>query len=777
MFTDVVGSTALRTTIGDNEADELFRAHDALIRAQITENHGRDQNAALGDGFLAVFTSTRRAITAAVGIQRSIEAFNRSRSGTPIRVRVGLNTGEVSWQDGQPFGEAVHAASRVCSAATGGQILISDVTRQLAGTVPDTSFLDTGEHDLKGFPHPWRLWEVVWIRETAQLPRQVFVARTDELAFLRGKLDDALDGKGSFVLVGGEPGVGKTTLVRELIREAESRGALALFGRCYEIEGALPYSPFVEMLEKAFNVMPAEMVREDMADDAPEVARMIPELRNRFPDIPPPLELPPEQQRRYFFNAVSAFVGRGAKRFPLLLVMDDVHWADVPTLLLIERMAELVPNMRVLGVGTYRDVELDVTRPLAATMERMVRARTVERLAVKRFGRGDVGRMISALSGRVPPENLVEVIFDETEGNPFFIEEVFRHLVEEGKVFDADGAFRSDVRMDELDVPESVRLVVGRRLDRLGPEAHRTLAAGAVVGRAFSFSLLEAITDVDPGRMLDIVEDAEEAKVIVPEERDGEIHYSFAHELIRQTLLTSLSMLRRQRLHLAVADAMERLYKGSTLLRPSEVAAHLLQAGSAAPVERTLEYLERAADQAMESAAFEEALRAIDDALAIVADVDPLRRARLRERQARAMQIFGRLDECLAILNEVVDTYAQYGECEPAGDVCWQMAYHQIWLNRFTDAFGTYARGLQILADQHVPIKASLLGAAAGLVSFAGAYPQGNEQMDNAEQLAREFDDDQVLGRLLLLRRVVVRTCGIGDRSRSPGGRTPAHGT
>ena len=775
MFTDVVGSTSLRTTLGDDEADALFKAHDALVRAQITENRGHDQNAALGDGFLAVFSSTRRAITAAVGIQRSIESFNRSRSGTSIRVRIGLNTGEVSWQDGQPYGEAVHAASRVCSAANGGQILISDVTRQLAGTVPDTSFLDTGEHDLKGFPHPWRLWDVVWIRETAQLPKQVFVARNDELAFLRGKLDDALDGRGSFVLVGGEPGVGKTTLVRELIREAESRGALALFGRCYEIEGALPYSPFVEMLEKAFGVMPAEMVREDMADDAPEVARMIPELRNRFPDIPPPLELPPEQQRRYFFNAVGAFVGRGAKRFPLLLVMDDVHWADVPTLLLIEHVAELVPNMRVLGVGTYRDVELDVTRPLAATMERMVRGRIVERLAVKRFGRGDVGRMISALSGRTPPDNFVEVIFDETEGNPFFVEEVFRHLVEEGKVFDPDGAFRTDVKMDELDVPESVRLVVGRRLDRLGPEAHRTLAAGAVVGRAFSFSLLEAITDVDPGRMLDIVEDAEEARVIVPEERDGEIHYSFAHELIRQTLLTSLSMLRRQRLHLAVADAMERLYKGTVLLRPSEVAAHLLQAGSAAPVARTLEYLERAADQAMESAAFEEALRAIDDALAIVDDSDPLRRARLRERQARAIQIFGRLDECLTILDEVVDTYAEYGEYEPAGDVCWQMAYHQIWLNRFTDAFATYARGLQILADQHVPIKASLLAAASGLVAFAGAYPQGNEQMDNAEQLAREFDDDQVLGRLLWGRCFVGWSFGLVEEASEAGRRAVEH--
>jgi class 3 adenylate cyclase/tetratricopeptide (TPR) repeat protein len=772
MFTDVVGSTALRTTLGDQEADELFRAHDALVRAQITENHGHDQNAALGDGFLAVFSSTRRAITAAVGIQRSIEAFNRSRTGTPIRVRVGLNTGEVSWQDGQPYGEAVHAASRVCSAANGGQILVSDVTRQLAGTVPDTSFLDTGEHDLKGFPHPWRLWEVVWIRETAQLPRQVFVARNAELTFLRGKLEEALDGRGSFVLVGGEPGVGKTTLVRELIREAESRGALALFGRCYEIEGALPYSPFVEMLEKAFSAMPAEMVREDMGDDAPEVARMVPELRNRFPDIPSPMELPPEQQRRYFFNAVGSFVARSAKRFPLVLVMDDVHWADIPTLLLIEHMADLVPAMRVLGIGTYRDVELDVSRPLAATMERMVRARTVERLAVKRFGRDDVGRMIRALSGRTPPDTFVEVVFDETEGNPFFVEEVFRHLVEEGKVFDADGAFRTDVHVAELDVPESVRLVVGRRLDRLGVDARKALAAGAVVGRGFSFSLLEAITDADPGRLLDIVEDAEEARVIVPEERDGEIHYSFAHELIRQTLLASLSMLRRQRLHLAVADAMERLYKDSALLRPSEVAAHLMQAGAAADTARTLDYLERATDQAMESAAFEEALRAIEDALAIVDDHDRLRRARLRERQGRAIQIFGRLDECLDILNEVVDTYAEHGQDEAAGDVCWQIAYHQIWLNRFTDAFATYARGLQILGDRQVPIKASLLGAAGGLIGFAGAYAEGTAQLAEATELAGESGDDRTLGQLLWGRSfvdwsfgLVAESCDVGRRA------------
>jgi class 3 adenylate cyclase/tetratricopeptide (TPR) repeat protein len=746
LFTDIEGSTALRTSLGDAKADVLFREHDDLIRGQIEENKGWDQKAALGDGFLAVFASTRRALACAIGIQRALDSFNLERGGTPLRVRVGLNTGEVAWHGGQLAGEVVHAAARVCAAASGGQILVSDVTRQLAGTVPDVTFHDRGEHQLKGFPEPWRLWEVVWVRETTQVPRQVFVGRDEEMATLRSRLDSALDNRGGLLLLGGEPGVGKTTLVRQLIREAEQRGALAVFGRCYESEGAVPYSPFVEMLEQALAIIPPDIIREDLGDDAAEVARMVPELRRRFPDIGPPLDLPPEQQRRYFFNAVGSFIARGSKRFPLMLVMDDVHWADEPSLLLIEHMAALVPELRVLAVGTYRDVELDVARPLAATLERLVRSRTVERLPIKRFSQRAVGAMLEALAGKRAPSSIVRAVFEETEGNPFFVEEVFWHLVEEGKVLDDGGDFRADVDIDELDVPESVRLVVGRRLERLGADAQSVLAAGAVVGRGFPFTLLEAITDVDSSRLLDIVDEAEAAKVVVSEQRDREVYYSFAHELIRQTLLSGLSLLRRQRLHLAIAEAIERTDKSAARTRPSEIAHHLLEAGAGAETERTLGYLERAAERAAEAAAFEDALRAIDDALALVDQEDKARFGMLLERKGWTLRALGQFEECLTIWDEVLPIYGAVDKSETAANLCFEIGYMYIWLSRFAEAFASYERGLELLGGRRSPVRARLMGAAGTLTGLAGLFEQAEQRFEEALRIARELDDDRALG-------------------------------
>lgn len=745
MFTDIVESTSLRTTLGDADTDALFAQHDELIRAQVDAHNGFDQHAALGDGFLVVFISTKRAVACAIAIQRALDAFNRQRSGPPLQVRIGLNTGEVNQSGGQISGEAVHAAARVCAAADARQVFISDITRQLAGTVPDVSYRDAGEHDLKGFPTPWRLWDVVWVRETAGPKAAVFVARDEPLARLRDHLGAAIEGDGRLVLIGGEPGVGKTALVRQLISEAERRGALAVFGRCYESEGSVAYSPFVEMLEQALSLMPPDVVREDMGDDAPEIARMVPELRRRFPDIPPALDVPPEQQRRYFFNAVAAFIERGAARFPLLMIMDDVHWADESTLLLIEHIAELVPGHRVLGIGTYRDVELEVSRPLAASLERMVRARTVERISLSRFSAADVATMIEALAGRTPPQAIVDAVFSETEGNPFFVGEVFRHFVEEGRVFDERGEFRSDLQIDELDVPESVRLVVGRRLERLGADAQKALAAAAVIGRAFPFRLLEQVTETASSALLDIVDEAEVAQVLVSEERDGEVVFSFAHELIRQTLLSGLSVLRRQRLHLAVADAIERLDATAATSRPQELADHLMKAGAAADPKRLTNMLGASAQRAFDSAAFETALRYLEDTLALIEDGDP-RRGELLELKGKAFRALGRLEDALATWDEAVREFIAADNRDAAGFLTWERAVSFMWLGRFEDAFANMAVGLEAVGNE--PIRARLLvfGGMAALYGFGGLYDAAMQAVSDGRAGAPDVTDDHSLG-------------------------------
>ena len=683
----------------------------------------------------------------AVGIQKALDSFNRQRAGAPLRVRIGLNTGEVAQSDGQISGEAVHAASRVCSAADGGHVLVADVTRQLAGTIPEISYRDTGEHDLKGFPDPWRLWEVLWVRESA--PKAApFVGRDDQLGVLRGRLVSTIDGHGGMVLVGGEPGVGKTALVRQLIVEAERRGALAVFGRCYESEGSVAYSPFVEMLEQALSLMPADVILEDMGESAPEVARMVPELRRRFPEIPEALELPPEQQRRYFFNAVASFLSRGAERFPLLLVLDDVHWADESTLLLLEHIASLVGDRRILGIGTYRDVELEMSRPLAASLERMVRAQTVERLNLARFEASDVARMIEALSGKTPPDTVVTAVFSETEGNPFFVGEVYRHFVEEGRVFDANGEFRTDLEIDELEVPESVRLVVGRRLERLGPEAQKALAAGAVIGRAFPFRLLEAVSDLSPDALLDVVDDAETAQVLVSEERDGEVVFSFAHELIRQTLLSGLSALRRQRVHLAVADAIEHLDPDAATSRAQEVANHLMKAGAAADSDRLVERLVAASEAAMNGAAFESALRLTDDATTILAADDHARLGVLFELRGRAFRALGSLEACLDAWTRSADEHAAAGDVGAAGRVLWQMGVSQIWLGQIEEAFVTYEQAQRVIGDSPVPERLLVSGGLSALLSFGGMHELAVRTADDALAAAGDAATERGLGTL-----------------------------
>ena len=291
--------------------------------------------------------------------------------------------------------------------------------------------------------------------------RTAFVGRRAELEQLQRALAAAIEGTGSHVLLGGEPGVGKTRLTEELMAEARRRGCLTLTGHCYEMEGTPPFMPFVEILERSAKIIPRTAFREALGDAAPEIAKIMPELRTIFPDIPAPVDLPPDQQRRFLFNAYQSFVERSASVVPIVTVLEDLHWADEPTLQLIHHQAQRTATMPLLWVGTYRDVELDVARPFARTLEDLLRERLASRIALRRLPESDVERLLEALAGQTPPNGLATAIHYETEGNPFFVEEVFQHLSEEGRLFDDEGRWRSDLDLERLRVPEGVRLSSG----------------------------------------------------------------------------------------------------------------------------------------------------------------------------------------------------------------------------------------------------------------------------------------------------------------------------
>ena len=346
--------------------------------------------------------------------------------------------------------------------------------------------------------------------------------------------------------------------------------------------------------------------------------------------------------------------------------------------------------------------------------------------------------MLEALAGKPAPDVLVDVVFDETEGNPFFVEEVFRHLVEEGRVFDDAGEFRTDIAVDELDVPESVRLVVGRRLERLGPEAQKVLAAGAVVGRGFPFALLEEIVDTDADRLLDIVEEAEAAKVIIPEGRDGDVHYSFAHELIRQTLLSGLSLLRRQR----TAPRGRRTPSSAPTARgrnPPVGDRAPLAAGGRGCRRRSARsaYLERTADRAMSAAAYEEALAA--------RSTTRFRSSTRRRTAPRRSCSSEGLDRPCARRLRRVHRDLERGACrstngsastDAAAWLCWEMGYQDIWLSRFADAFAGIRRGVELLGDQRSPTTRRSSGTSLRSWASVGRFEAAEAQFAEAVAIA-----------------------------------------
>lgn len=349
-------------------------------------------------------------------------------------------------------------------------------------------------------------------------------------------------------------------------------------------------------------------------------------------------------------HGVGQFIERAAVNRPLVLVFEDLHWADESTLLLLRHLGPRLPHAPLLVIGTYRADELDADRPLTTALGPLRRDVGAAEVRLHNLARDEVAAILAARAGQPPPDDLVALVVEETQGNPYFVEEVYRHLRDTGKLLEPGGSWRSGFSIGETEVPQSVRLILERRLDQLDSEHRRILGTAGVIGRSFSFEHLAAAGSVDEDTLFDALEAAERLHLIEEEPADRDARYRFVQEQIRQTLLGELSLPRRHRLHLRIADALE---AGARPASPIEIAHHLHQAGPAAPADRTVGALLAAAAAAMDTLAFEDALRHLARAEPLV---ETAGRAELRSAQARALRGSGRVDEALAVLAQELDS-------------------------------------------------------------------------------------------------------------------------
>lgn len=580
-----------------------------------------------------------------------------------------------------------------------------------------------------------------------------FEGREVEMSHLRELIEGALAGHGAIVLVGGGPGVGKTRLAIEAGSYASRRSCGFLIGRCYERAEPRPYLPFEEIIEMGLREAPTrEAFRSVIGENFAELAQIAPRLRRVFPNFRARMEWPPEEARGYLFQSVAESFALVAHHVPLFLLLDDLHWADETSLQLLVHLAHRITRIPIVIVATYRDTELERNADLVRTLEELHRS-GISTIKLQDLSEEEIARMLRGLSLHDPPQNVVKTIYDETQGNPFFVKELYRHLVEEGKIFDASGQFQLEVTIDELDVPDKVHLVVGRRLERLGESTKSVLIAAAVMGRSFSFKLLETLLDqASADDLLNAIERAQQMGLVVSGSKGPEALVWFTHEIVRQTLLAGISLARRQRLHLRVAEALEKVSAKTLNEQAEEIAHHLVQAGSASDLQRTAHYLSLAGSAALDRAAYETALRNFQSASSRIGENDARQRADLLYKMAIAKRGLGKWDDALIWWNESRRIYIAIGDREAAGRISFRIAQGFLWAGRYEDAANVADRGLAQLEGAVTRDRALLLATLGMCKGVEGNYRAADEAFNEAFALVEVLSDWSLKSAILSFR-------------------------
>ena len=641
LLTDLVGSTRLATSVGPVRADQLREEHFGLLREAIASTDGQEVKN-LGDGLMVAFGSASGAVSCAVAMQQLFERrYGQAEQG--LHVRIGVGAGESTVKDGDYFGMPTVEAARLCAQAPADGILISTLVKTLAGRCEGIEFDSAGEVELKGFPEPVEAFSVSWAplgEESAgagdwplpavlrSVPPVSYVGRVEERAAIEEAMVLARDGARQVVLLSGEPGIGKTRLSSYGAHRAHAEGFAVCWGACSE-ELAVPYEPWIEVCSQLVEHAPQEALNRLVERHKGELGRLARNLERRVADLPAPQTSDHETERYLLFSAVAGLLQEVAQNVPLCLVLDDLHWADGQSVALLKHVVRTVEQGALQVIATYRDSDLGKDHPLSGVLADMRSIEGVQRLALHGLGADEVAQVMTVVAGYELDGDMLQLageIAAETDGNPFFVGEILRGLWESGALtFDeASGRWNIDSSA-AIALPESVREVIERRVERLGNEALEVLTQAAVIGRVFDLELLESILDIDESRLLDHLEAAVAASLLgESSERVGQ--FRFAHALINQTLYEGLGATRRARMHQRVAQALEDLYGEDPGEHLTELALHWRLAAVSVDRAKAADYALRAGQRALESLAPAEAVKLFADAVELMGDLDSAER-------------------------------------------------------------------------------------------------------------------------------------------------------
>ena len=446
------------------------------------------------------------------------------------------------------------------------------------------------------------------VMQRPQAAADELVGRDDQLAALDGILAGGRGGRGRVTLVAGEPGIGKTRLAEEAARRAAAAGMQVAWGRCHEGDGAPALWPWAQVVRQLSAELGPGQLSAMLGPSAARLGPLMPELAEAAPP-PGPLPVADLGAARFQLNQAVAGLLRGlAEARPLLVVIDDLHWADVPSLSLLAFLAGELKDARLVVVGTYRDVEVVAGLPLAATLGALAREPVVERIPLGGLDRAGVASLIGRTIGGRPSEPLVQAVADRCGGNPFFITELLRLLQSERRLAGPDAAAAA-----RREIPVGVRDVLRARLARLPAQTGTFLMVAAVAGRGFDLDLVEAVTGLDDEPALDAAEAAVLAGLVIEDDRAA-ARYRFAHALVRETIYEDISRTRRVRLHARVVDALLAV-RGAEPEPAAEMAYHCWQAAPVIGAARALPHLLRAGERAAAQLGYEAADEQFERAL------------------------------------------------------------------------------------------------------------------------------------------------------------------